>query len=52
MVGDIFIPKERRGAVKNWLYLEPGGVNLPNGHFTPSRGRDRKELIRVVDGHE
>ena len=52
MVGDIFIPKERRGAMKNWSGLESGRVNLHNGHFTPSRGCDRKEIIKAVGEHE
>lgn len=38
--------------MKNWSDLESGRVNLSNGNFAPSRGRDRKGLIRVVDGHE
>lgn len=46
------IPKERRGAMKNWSDLESGRVNLHNGRCAPSHGCDRKGLIGEVDGHE
>ena len=38
--------------MKNWSDLESGRVNLSNGHFTPSRGCDRKKIIKAASDNE
>lgn len=38
--------------MKNWNTLEPDYIKLLNKHFTPVRGRGRKELIKAVGKNE
>ena len=38
--------------MKNWSDLESGRVNLPSGHFAPSRDCDCDELIKAVGDSE